>query len=547
MLRVFYIKSNEETEVFPVNKIYNVFEVGEYKIEYFTENIESEIVFIEDIAVEKSKIIFKNNSITLTKFRYFEDYFGYSSLTINNAIFLFNIKIEKLKLSEIENIFTYLWEKEDKVFNIFFSKSTYDLDSKKDGLALNQTSKILSFIDVFINSFDKLFYSFQSLPHTILRQQKKITKYHAEKITPETVSWLFSNLDEIVFDNLLKGFPDAIEINNKIGIVDNIEISNYFNSLDNYENQIILGSFRLILDKLKKLKTQISSNVDIKSESKDLYYADFKDLKKIPFLKLFNDSNSLEQKVKKLEKKYCSLFTNVSPNIETPKLTSVFAQKLHYKRAYELIKKIRNQNFDLSGEFKLLNISKLSKLYEVYNLYVIIEAIKNTLNLEYFKIDSDSNRDDEIIETLCFYNNFYRISLFYEHKYYDTPNKLTDLIRIDKGYYNPDFILEIENKISLEKKYYIFDSKYSKFQTVKYNYLFDTVKKYILNTGLKNEVNKKVNSLHLLIPSDSGENLIESSFFEPTIGIIPSKPKKEEVNKLIMTIFDKNIGKKYMK
>jgi hypothetical protein len=134
-----------------------------------------------------------------------------------------------------------------------------------------------------------------------------------------------------------------------------------------------------------------------------------------------------------------------------------------------------------------------------------------------------------------------------DSKYYDTPNKLTDLIRIDKGYYNPDFILEIENKISLEKKYYIFDSKYSKFQTVKYNYLFDTVKKYILNTGLKNEVNKKVNSLHLLIPSDYGENLIESSFFEPTIGIIPSKPKKEEVNKLIMTIFDKNIGKKYMK
>lgn len=555
MLRVFNVQNNKEKEIFSVNKIFNVLELGEYKIEYSTKSIESEIIFIEDIAIDKKNIVFNENTIILSKSKYFEDYFGYSSLTINNEIFLFNIKIEKLKISEIEDIFTYLWEKEDKIFNVFFSKSTYNIDFKKDGSVLSQTSKFLSFIDIYIRSFDKLFFLFKNLPHTILRQKKEVTKYQAEKITPETINWLFSNLDEIVFDNSLKGFPDTIEINNKIGIVDNIEVANYYNSFDNYENQIILGSFQLILDKIRRLKKQISSNIDIKSENKDLYYADFKDLKKVQFLKLFNDSSLLEKKIIKLEKKYSNLFKDVHPNIGKPKLTSVFTKKLHYKKSYELIKKIRTKNFDLSGEFKLLNISKLSKLYEVYNLYIIIETINNTLNLDYFKSDEYSNRSDEIIECKCFYNDLYKISIFYEHKYYTNNNEKnkTDLVRIydpknNNNYYNPDFILEIENKITSEKKYYILDSKYSKIETVKSNYLNDTVFKYILNTGIKNEPNKKVNSLHLLTPSDYEYNLISSSFFEPIIGVIPSKPRKEnDLNNLIIEILEKNIENKFLK
>ena len=93
-------------------------------------------------------------------------------------------------------------------------------------------------------------------------------------------------------------YVDYFLVNNK-RFVKNI----YYNSFDNYENQIILGSFQLILDKIRRLKKQISSNIDIKSENKDLYYADFKDLKKVQFLKLFNDSSLLEKKIIKLEKK----------------------------------------------------------------------------------------------------------------------------------------------------------------------------------------------------------------------------------------------------
>ncbi len=548
MLKIFEIKNTNKIEILPINKIYNVLELGKYEIQYFSGNtINEEEVFIEDIAIDRDKIIRHSNSIILSEFRYFEDYFGYASLNINNEVFLFNIKIEKLKLSEIEDIFTFLWEREDKLFNIFFSKSTYNLDFKKNGFELGQTSKLISFIETFIYSFEKLYYSFQSLPHTILRQQKSISKYEPNKVTSESANWIIANLDEVFLDSSLKGHIDAIQIENMFGLIDNIEISAYINSFDNYENQIILGSFKLILDKIKKLKNQISFNINIDSKNNHNYQlADFKDLKKIPFIKLFKDSLSLEKRIEKLYYKYQSLFRFTTPNIEKPKLTSVFSQKFHYRKAYELIRRIRNYNFDLSGEFKLLNISKLSKLYEVYNLYIIIDAIKSKLRMDLFKYESYSNRGDEIIENLYFYNNSYKISILYEHKYSSSPNNLTNLLRIDKGYYNPDFVVEIENKADSSKKYYIFDSKYSKINTIKANYLFDTIKKYILNTALQYESNKKINSLYLLTPSDYGENIVNSSFFDPKIAILPSKPQKEnKVKEIICEIIENNLEENY--
>ncbi len=75
-------------------------------------------------------------------------------------------------------------------------------------------------------------------------------------------------------------------------------------------------------------------------------------------------------------------------------------QKLHYKKAYGLIRILNNYKFDLFGEFKLLNISKLSRLYEVYSLYVIVESIKYKLKLDQFTVIPTSSRNDEIVEKI---------------------------------------------------------------------------------------------------------------------------------------------------
>ncbi|EKB03393.1 MULTISPECIES: hypothetical protein [Myroides] len=547
MLKVIQIIKDKKIELFPSNNMYTVFELGKYEILYTSEKIISNDVFIEDIPVDSKKIYHSSNQIQLSEFRYFENYFGYASIKLNNEIFLFNIKIEKLKLSEIEDIFIYLWKKEDKLFNIFFSKSTYELDFKRNGFELGQTSKLISFIEKFVSTFEQLYFSFENLPHTVLRNFHRNTKYDSHKVTAETVDWMFSNLDEICFDDSFKGHYNSIRINNKYGLIDNVKISENINSFNNYENQIILGAFVLLLKKLKQLKIQISASINIQSNKDDLY-ADFKDLKRIPFIKLFEDSTSLERKVTKVFNKYQKLFKGVQPKIEKPVLTTVFTQKMHYKKAFSLIKNLNDYKFNLLGEFKLLNISKLSKLYEVYNLYVILESIKQKLRLDMFSISAFSDRNDEIIEKISFDCTDYRIRLLYEQKFYDLSKTVqeTELRRIDikKGnYYNPDYIIEIFNKYEQKYKYYILDAKYSKLQTVRSIYLPDLIEKYIINTGINKNPNLKVSSLNLIFPNEYGQKIIESTYFEPTIELIASKPNFENELKLfIHRVLEENIS-----
>lgn len=547
MLKIFQIIKDKKVEIIPSNNIYTVFELGKYELLYTSENIISNTVFVEDIPVDSNKLSQNDNQIQLSEFRYFENYFGYASLNINNEIFLFNIKIEKLKLSEIEDIFIYLWKKEDKLFNIFFSKSTYELDFKRKGFELGETSKLISFIETFVSTFEQLYFSFENLPHTILRNFHKKTQYDSHKVTADTVDWMLSNLDEIYFDNSFKGHYNSIRINNKYGLIENIKTSENINSFNNYENQIILGAFTVLLKKLKQLKSQISASINMQP-NKDELYADFKDLKRIPFIKLFEDSTSLERKVTKIFNRYQKLFKNVQPKIEKPVLTTVFAQKLHYKKAFSLIKNLNDYKFDLFGEFKLLNISKLSKLYEVYNLYVILESIKQKLRLDFFNISAFSDRNDEIIEKITFDNTNYSIRLLYEQKFYDFSKikQETELRRIDikKGnYYNPDYIIEIFDKTKQKKKYYILDAKYSKLHTVRSNHLPDLIEKYIINTGINEMPNTKVNSLNLIFPNEFGQKIIESDYFEPTIELTASKPNFENELKLFINrILEQNIS-----
>lgn len=551
MLKIFQVIKDKKIEVFPSNNIYTVYELGKYEILYTSDNIMSNNIFIEDIPIDSTKISQNGNQLKLSEFRYFENYFGYASLNFNNEIFLFNIKIEKLKLSEIEDIFIYLWKKEDKLFNIFFSKSTYELDFKRKGFELGQTSKLISFIETFTSTFDKLYFSFENLPHTVLRKFHRKTKYDSHKVTADTVDWMLSNLDEIYFDDSFKGHYNSIKIHNRYGIIDNIKTSENINSYNNYENQIILGAFITILKKLSQLKSEISSNINIQP-NKDEKYADFRDLKKIPFIKLFEDSTSLERKVIKLFKRYQKLFKEVQPKIEKPILTTVFAQKLHYKKAFSLIKNLNDYKFDLLGEFKLLNISKLSKLYEVYSLYIILESIRQKLRLDLFNVSASSDRNDEIIENVTFDNNNYSIRLLYEQKFYDISRtkQETDLRRIDikeGNYYSPDFIIEVLNKIEQVKKYYILDAKYSQLYHVKNKHLPDLINKYIINTGIKDSPHTKVSSLNLIFPGEFSQKIIESSYFEPTIELIASKPNFENELKLfINTILERSLPENTM-
>jgi hypothetical protein len=543
MFKLFVHEHGIKSEVVPELGIYTVKELGDYEFEYLGEiNTKfGDIIFIEDNLIEKKWYNYSQNHLYASKNKYFQDFFGFTSLNINGEKIKLNILIEKLKLSEIEEILMFLWKNENKIFENFFSKSTLKSKVDKNGSEFGLTSKFLIFANHFHDTFKKLIFHFQNSPHTLLRKKIHEVEYSENAVTPHSIEWLVNNLDNLILDNSFQHYPDSINANNRYGILNRIETESNQISYNTYENQIILGSLLDMLEKLAKLKKDIFFNISTKSFGNS-EYADFRDLKKIPFIKLFEDSSSVEGKIKLLFKQYSELFKNTKPKKIKPHITPVFLNKTHYRNAFKLINDSKNLKFNLDGELQLLNIRRLSQLYEAYNLHIIINCFSKILKLEYFSVEIESNRNDKMISKISFNNSTVHINLFYELKYPNTSNE-TLLTRIDRrggSYYNPDYIIELIK--SDKSSYFIFDSKYSKYYTIKGNLLPDCTFKYILNTGIVGVENRKIDYLGILYPGDLNEYVIKSDIFNPQLQIIPSKPGNEEdLEKVLMNIIKKNI------
>lgn len=543
MFKLYHNSNGAKIEILPSNNLYTVRELVDYEFVYEGKIPDKfqDLVFIEDIVVDTKWYDSVGNKIISKKNKFFQDYFGFASLTINGQLFKLNIQIEKFKLSEIEDILVYLWQNENKVFYNFFSKSTIKSKIDKDGAEFGLTSKFLHFANYFHDTFSELYLFFKKSPHTVLRTKNELVEYSPSNVSSNSIGWILSNLDNINFDNSFKGFPDAIKIKNQYGYIDKIETEQSFKSFNLYENQIILGSFANIITKLNNLKSEIKSIVNDEDFGDDKF-VDFRDLKKIPFLKLFNDSNSVDIKISRLYYKYKSLFNNVLPKNETPRVTAIFSNKSHYRTAFKVIRESKELKFNFEGELQLLNIKKLSQLYEAYNLHRIIYSLSEKLNLNYFQKDIVSDREDYMPSKVSFSEADYSINIYYELRY---PNnhKNTELVRIDTRswrYYEPDYIIEITKKT--DKSFYIIDSKYTKFNTLRNNHLPDCVYKYLLNTGIRNERYKKPEYLVLLYPGDEEEYMIRNEKFSPQVIMIPSKPKSENyLNEFINEIIEKEL------
>lgn len=534
MFKLYHITNNSKKEVMPINDLYTVNELGSYEFSYegIISRSNGEHVFIEDIPVKRDLYIQSNNIIKSTKpYRLFEDYFGFASFNLNGEIFKLNIQIEKFKLSEIEDILMFLWESENRIFDNFFSKSTLKSKISNDGSDYGLTSKFIAFVEYFHQTFSELYLKFKNIPFSVLRKRIETVDYVPQQVTSHTIDWLLNNLDYVDFDNSFHNYPNSIIVDNRHGYIDKIETDKNTTSYAVYENEIILGAFQHLLNKLSNLEKAIISNINIDLEHSygNNNFADFRDLKKVPFVKLFDECKNFKRKLTVLYQKYRSIFKGTSMRIEKPRVTNVFSQSPHYRLAYRIIKDSFEYKFNFNGELNFLNVKKLSQLYEAYNLHQISLCFKRKLNTDLFQINSSSSRKDGITNYISFESQKNLIEIFYDLSY---PNTKTNLIRIEveneKGnYYRPDYIIQI----TIEKNIYliILDSKYSKFETVKSKYLHECVEKYILNTGFINERYKKTDGFILLYPGEIEEVITGDLNYSPHIKILPSKPKFEEV------------------
>jgi hypothetical protein len=528
MLRVYSIKRSQRNQILPKDGIYSVVEGYDYILEYESDEILTNTVFIEDIPLSPVDFeVVTYNKIRTIKKKFFIDYFGYACLKVNKEEFIFNIKVEKFKLNEIEDIFTFLWSKEESLFKNFFSKSTKTIKFDKSGVEINNTSKYVLFANYFVDTFEAMLQSFKFQPHSKLKNIRKEEDFSNSQISQYSIDWLFNNLDTLNFCNVPSTTNSTIEINNQTAVIEKIGTEEKINSYNTYENAIIVGALQYLKIEIQKLKKGIASIVNVETlQNKE--FAEFSDLKKIPFLQMYQESVSIEKRCNRLIMKYQRVFRNIPTRIEKPQLTSVFSSKIHYRKAYKLIKKLFNYRFVLDGEFRLLNITKLSQLYEVYNFHILTDAIKAILNEDSFNYESNSSRKDGLSDFSSFTNSSFTVKLYYENSISNGDNN--KLIRIDKrkgSYYKPDYILEISKVEGNINLYWILDSKYSKQAIVKSHHLNECMYKYLLNTGVLNHAYKKPEGLALLFPSGTSSKFLESNYYRPTIDMIVSKPKSE--------------------
>lgn len=536
MFKVFEINNNQKIEVKILDGLYTVHELGLYQFEYSAININHNVFFIEDENISERYIKEKSsNNVITTPFRFFEDYFGFANIRINEESFQFNILGEKFELKEIEDIILYLFENNHLVLDEFVSKSSTGGENVYEGRNYLYSSKYLNLVDNFLNIFEGLFLNFKNKPLTVIRKKFELSNYSSQTIDFKSVEWVLQNLDTVLFESNLKEHPDVIKILNNYGVIDKIGADRNLASFATYENEIILGSFEYLKKTLIEIKGIIFSKLNSSNKLDNTYelsqYKDFRDLKRVPFLKLLKDIDSLLNRLVKMTLNYSKLFIDAKVKNQFPKLTPKFYKFRHYQLAFNQIKLLRTSEYNLAGEVQLLNVRKLSELYELYNLNILVEALNDAYDNNSHEKQVIRSEKQEIISKISFNNlqDGYSISLFYQpliNNYTKDLNLITiGNSKLIENHCKPDFVLE---KISNNKtEYYILDAKYSKISTVKNLHLTACIKKYIIDVGIKNEPYQKPNWLILLHPDSFDEeiDLIYNSSHYPKIKTIISKPK----------------------
>lgn len=527
MFNLFHKNGDSLVEVLPENEIYIVYELYEYEFTY-KENIVTGTVFIEDEVFNQDLIAVSETQICMNKpARIFEDYFGYLSLKVDQHSYRFEVRVRKLKVPELEAIMVYLWNQDPIIFNNFFSKSTVKSKLSKENQFTDFSSKFVNVFEDFYHFFKRQYLIFKSLPHYVLRGDASIMPYNDAEISLSSIEWLLHNMDNISIDPLFRNSENAVRLGNSFGIVENILSEVKSQDFNVYENQIIIGTFQFVINQIQSIKTKLERLIPVKPAYNKEFFS-INELKVLPFLKLKDDISKTESKIRILEKKYVALFENPYPLNANPRLTAVFAKKKHYSDAYSSIRLIRDIHFSLDGELSLLNIRKVSTLYERYNLFVLINYLNSKTPNKFTK---GAISPDNIYKEYRFDFGSKIITLFYDYTVQSFDSE-TGLRRISEGgNYRPDFIIRLDEGRS--RKFFVLDSKYSKETTVLYRHLPSCINKYILDMGITDDPNKKVDLLIMLYPGEQDQIVYGNSVFRPQIGILASKINKNSIAQLL--------------
>lgn len=423
-----------------------------------------------------------------------------------------NQYIEKM-LYDIENNYS-------DIIEACFSKNKKQSGISEKGAKGIESTFVL--LDDIYNIFKEVYPFFQNEASKKIDNKEKIIRgFNTNNITSENINWLFLHPENMQESKI----ESPIIFHGKYYHVENIRSSYRYESYNTYENQMVLG----FIDHLIKYLDDLSAGVDIQLEEyKKEIPVNIRNQLPEEYDLAFNCIAFYYKEIQKRVSYYMNIYNNLYEayhsclRCETkalnaiPRYTFIFRQRFHYHQCFEAIVK-----WFEAGQYHLLTcnyffkLKKLSKIFEYYTLLKIREGIEaygtSLQTADCIIYDEEKNISD--------INNYYRyvqndnysvkIEVYYEPyiyrdkitnglELYSTGYKFLEEMQENK-FWTPDFVL----KISMENKkaYFILDSKFSSFKTVKKHRMAEIINKYILSIATKDCYYSKVLGLWGIYPS----------------------------------------------
>ncbi len=333
---------------------------------------------------------------------------------------------------------------------------------------------------------------------------------HLQYVTPATVQFIATHPGELrrIISN------SGIRIGSQVYQPEKTLSVQNERSYDTYENQVVLGFIRKMIDSLEQLHEhclslleQIPTN---ESYGDGYIYSAF--FMFVETKKMLEDGLS---RLSNLRTKFAHLWAMYSgalkikpaPMINEPYPSHVFISVPQYNRIFVQIHKWFSYGiYDFAKESFMLSFIKISSLYEGYLLAKMIEYFKSRgYELEpprkrtYPVKRNWKYKNTNCSNTFYFKNAKQRVTLYYQPVIYDTDESAINGIALirnnsipiangDSGdsrsgghYYSPDYLIKVENDSS--SRYLILDAKFSDLLRVKRYHVRDLAFKYLFSVS----------------------------------------------------------------
>ena len=364
--------------------------------------------------------------------------------------------------------------------------------------------------------------------YTKLQKTESVDSFEKlQSISSNTIRYISCHSDELIAVNYYTG----IRYNKQYYQPNKTLIEYNTQSYDVYENQVVVGFLRSIVNEITKIINDIQERYY--TESRAIIQEGYFDSMYQIFSRSIEKINTYTAMLIDLKSQYQQLYFAFSNLLSikgynvtaVPEYTPVFQSISAYNQIYRMIFKwFSCGNYELGKEELLLSFISTSKIYEYYCLIKLLRHFEKINNVKFIKATNMNYHvtDDLYINTK--YNNtfFYEkddvnITIYYQPVIYSNDLAINNIFLFrnnapnisDKTaipYYSPDYIIKISKESN--SKYIILDAKFSSPKKIREKQLEHLVFKYLFSISPLKE-NDSVIGLYILCGKKSGSDRLD--------------------------------------